>query len=96
MKLEIEVKGATSTRRQICKFKQHDSLYDTSGLPAYKEFVITDINPITNTVYFLNGDSLRKGEVMGDVSEQQIQRIQVRETIRSHFEKEAQLLKQGI
>ena len=96
VKLEIEVKGATSTRRQICKFKQHDSLYDTSGLPAYKEFVITDINPITNTVYFLNGDSLRKGEVMGDVSEQQIQRIQVRETIRSHFEKEAQLFKQGI
>ena len=33
---------------------------------------------------------------MGDVSEQQIQRIQIRETIRSHFEKEAALFKQGI
>ena len=44
----------------------------------------------------MNGDVLRKGEVMGDVSEQQIQRIQVRETIRSHFEKEATLFKQGI
>ena len=96
VKLEIEVKGAASTRRQICKFGQNDSLYDTSGLPAYKDFVITDINPLTNTVYFMNGDTLRKGEVMGDVSEQQIQRIQVRETIRSHFEKEATLFKQGI
>ena len=96
VRLEIEVKGATSTRRQICKFRQNDSLYDTSGLPAYKDFVITDINPLTNTVYFMNGDSLHKGEVMGDVSEQQIQRIQVRETIRSHFEKEATLFKQGI
>lgn len=96
VKLEIEVKGASSTRRQICKFSQNDSLYDTSGLPAYKGFVITDINPLTNTVYFMNGDSLRKGEVMGDVSEQQIQRIQIRETIRSHFEKEATLFKQGI
>ena len=96
VKLEIEVKGASSTRRQICKFGQNDSLYDTSGLPAYKDFVITDINPLTNTVYFMNGDTLRKGEVMGDVSEQQIQRIQVRETIRSHFEKEATLFKQGI
>lgn len=96
VKLEIEVKGASSTRRQICKFSQNDSLYDTSGLPAYKEFVITDINPLTNTVYFMNGDSLRKGEVMGDVSEQQIQRIQIRETIRSHFEKEAMLFRQGI
>ena len=96
VKLEIEVKGATSTRRQICKFGQNDSLYDTSGLPAYKDFVITDINPLTNTVYFMNGDVLRKGEVMGDVSEKQIQRIQIRETIRSHFEKEAALFKQGI
>ena len=96
VRLEIEVKGAASTRRQICKFGQNDSLYDTSGLPAYKDFVITDINPLTNTVYFMNGDTLRKGEVMGDVSEQQIQRIQVRETIRSHFEKEATLFKQGI
>ena len=96
VRLEIEVKGASSTRRQICKFGQNDSLYDTSGLPAYKDFVITDINPLTNTVYFMNGDALRKGEVMGDVSEQQIQRIQIRETIRSHFEKEAALFKQGI
>ena len=96
VKLEIEVKGASSTRRQMCKFGQSDSLYDTSGLPAYKDFVITDINPLTNTVYFMNGDVLRKGEVMGDVSEQQLQRIQVRETIKSHFEKEATLFKQGI
>jgi type III restriction enzyme len=96
VRLEIEVKGATATRRQMCKFDLHDSLFDASGLPAYKEFVISDINPLTNTVYFLNGDSLRKGEVMGDVSEQQLQLIQIRETIRSHFEKEVLLFKQGI
>ena len=96
VRLEIEVKGATATRRQMCKFDLHDSLFDASDLPAYKEFVISDINPLTNTVYFLNGDSLRKGEVMGDVSEQQLQLIQIRETIRSHFEKEVLLFKQGI
>ena len=96
VRLEIEVKGAASTRRQICRFGQNDSLYDASGLSAYKNWVITDINPLTNTVYFMNGEKLRKGQVMGDVSEEQIQRIQVRETIRSHFEKEAALFKQGI
>ena len=96
VKLEIEVKGASSTRRQICKFCQGDSLFDASHLQAYKDFVITDINPLTNMVYFMNGDSLHKGEVMGDVSEKQLQRIQVRETIKSHFEKEAMLFKQGI
>ena len=96
VKLEIEVKGASSTRRQICKFSQGDSLFDASHLQAYKDFVITDINPLTNMVYFMNGDSLHKGEVMGDVSEKQLQRIQVRETIKSHFEKEEMLFKQGI
>ena len=96
VKLEIEVKGANSNRRQICKFGQNDSLFDASQLQAYKDFVITDINPLTNMVYFMNGDSLHKGEVMGDVSEKQLQRIQVRETIKSHFEKEAMLFKQGI
>ncbi len=96
VKLEIEIKGASATRRQICNFEQNDSLYDASHLPAYKDFVITEINPLTNTIYFMNGDSLRKGEVMGDVSEKQLQIIQIRETIKSHFEKEEMLFKQGI
>lgn len=96
VKLEIEVQGANNARRQILAFSQGDSLYDAAKLPAYKEFVITDINANTNTVYFRNGDSLRKGEVMGDVSEKTIQQVQIRETIKSHFEKEHQLFLQGI
>ena len=96
VKLEIEVKGATATRRQLCKFEQGDSLYAVSQLPAYKDFVITEINPMTNTVYFQNGKQLRQGEVMGDVSEKAIQLIQIRETIKSHFEKERALFQQGI
>ena len=96
VKLEIEVQGATNARRQTLKFSQGDSLFDASKLPAYKEFVITDINANTNTVYFRNGDKLRKGDVMGDVTEKTIQRVQIRETIASHFEKERQLFQQGI
>ena len=96
VKLEIEVKGAAATRRQLCKFEQGDSLFAVSQLPAYKDFVITEINPLTNTVYFQNGKQLRQGEVMGDVSEKAIQQIQIRETIKSHFEKERALFNQGI
>lgn len=96
VKLEIEVQGATAARRQTYKFSQGDSLYDISKLPAYKEFVITEINAYTNTIYFRNGDKLRKGEVMGDVSEKTIQQIQIRETVASHFEKERELFRQGI
>ncbi len=96
VKLEIEVQGATAARRQTCKFSQGDSLFDVSKLPAYKEFVITEINAFTNTIYFRNGDKLHKGEVMGDVTEKTIQRIQIRETVASHFEKERELFQQGI
>ena len=96
VRLEIEVKGAAATRRQLCKFEQGDSLFAISQLPAYKDFVITEINPLTNTVYFQNGKQLRQGEVMGDVSEKAIQLIQIRETIKSHFEKERALFQQGI
>ena len=96
IRLEIEVKGAAATRRQLCKFEQGDSLFAVSQLPAYKDFVITEINPLTNTVYFQNGKQLRQGEVMGDVSEKAIQQIQIRETIKSHFEKERVLFQQGI
>ncbi len=96
VRLEIEVKGAAATRRQLCKFEQGDSLFAVSQLPAYKDFVITEINPLTNTVYFQNGKQLRQGEVMGDVSEKAIQQIQIRETVKSHFEKERALFNQGI
>ncbi|MCR5454408.1 MAG: DEAD/DEAH box helicase family protein, partial [Bacteroidales bacterium] len=96
IKLEIEVQGANNARRQTMTFSQGDSLFDASQLPAYKEFVITEINTFTNSVYFRNGDCLRKGDVIGDVTEKTIQRIQIRETIASHFEKERQLFNQGI
>ena len=47
-------------------------------------------------VTFLNGVTLRRGQVMGDTNEQTMQRVQIRETIKSHFEKERQLFKRGI
>lgn len=96
VRLEIEVKGVTSNRRQTMKFKKDDCIINASKLPAYKEFVITEINPLNNTVYFRNGEKIKVGEVIGDVSEKTIQLVQIRETIKSHFEKERLLFRQGI
>jgi len=96
VRLELEIKGAESTRREMHQFEQGDSLYDISNLPVYKDFTINDINAFNNTITFLNGDWLQKGDVMGDVSEQTIQRLQIRETVKSHFEKERSLFKKGI
>jgi type III restriction enzyme len=96
VRLELEVKGALSTRRETHKFEQGDSLYDISHLSVYKGFVVNNINAYNNSITFLSGDTLKKGEVMGDVSEQTIQRVQIRETVKSHFEKERILFQRGI
>ena len=45
---------------------------------------------------FTNGDVIRKGDVVGDVSERDMRRVQIRETIISHFEKEEQNFNMGI
>lgn len=96
VRLELEVKGAAGIRRETHKFEQGDSLLDISKLNEYDGYVINEINAYNNTITFLNGETLKKGEVVGDVSEKTIQQVQIRETIKSHFEKERALFQQGI
>jgi type III restriction enzyme len=65
-------------------------------MEQYKGYHISDIDPISGTVTFTNGVVLTRGEVIGDVSEKDLRRIQIRETIISHFEKEKHLFELGI
>ena len=96
VKIDLEVNTATGIRRKSMKFGKGDKLQAASGLAQYEGFDITEINPYTDTVTFLNGITLRKGEVFGDSSERWMQRVQIRETIASHFEKERELFARGI
>jgi Restriction endonuclease len=48
------------------------------------------------SVEFTNGEVLKAGEANGDVAERDIRRIQIRETIKAHLDKEKQLFPQGI
>ena len=96
VRIELEVKRNGGIRRESKKLAYGDDLFVVSDLNQYKGYVISDINPYRNTVTFLNGVTLRKGEVTGDVSELALQRVQIRETIRSHFEKERELFAKGI
>lgn len=96
VRLEIEVRGAANNSRKLIKFGVGDSLQDRSGLPAYQGFTITNIDGASNSVEFLNGETLYRGKTIGNYDEKQLQRIQIRETIKSHFEKELTLFKQGI
>ena len=97
VRIELEVKRKSGIiARESRKLAYGDDLFVVSDLNQYKGYVISDINPYRNTVTFLNGVTLHKGEVTGDVSELALQRVQIRETIRSHFEKERELFGKGI
>ena len=96
VKIDLEVNTATGIRRKSMKFGKGDKLQSASGLAQYEGFDIADISPYTDSVTFLNGLTLKKGEVYGDSDELAMQRVQIRETIVSHFEKERELFARGI
>ena len=97
-KIEMEVQypsGKLARETKLCQVR--DNLYQRSNeMEQYKGFVISEIDPFSNTVTFLNGEVIELGVAYGDVAENDIRRIQIRETIRSHFEKEEALFNRGI
>lgn len=96
-RLEFEIKYNKSINREVRILNVDDDLYALSkGLEQYQGYHINDIDPINGLVSFTNGIEIHTGEVQGDVSEKDIRRIQIRETIRSHFEKEKDLYNRGI
>ncbi len=97
-RIELETRNAAGAiRRGIKKFDVGDDLRAESGLAEYEGFTVTEINPRgRGYVTFLNGTTISCGEVIGDSTEEAMQRVQIRETIRAHFEKEKELFNRGI
>lgn len=97
-RIEIEIAYNKSINRENRILGVGDNLYYISNeMEQYKDgYTISEINPINGTVTFANGDVIKKGDVVGDVSEKDMRRIQIRETILSHFEKEEKLFNMGI
>lgn len=102
-RISFEIKNASGELGRRSKtFNKGDSLFEESNeLREYSGYTITDISPDSSAepighVTFSNGTTLRVGEVIGDSNELQMQRIQIRETIKAHFERERQLFKKGI
>jgi type III restriction enzyme len=96
-RLEFEIGYNKSINRETRIVKVDDDLYDLSkNMEQYQGYHINEIDPIRGMVSFTNGVTIYTGEVQGDVSEKNIRRVQIRETIRSHFEKEKELFDKGI
>jgi len=89
--------------KKVKIFTQGDNIYEHSGeLEAYRDgYKIANINARDGIVEFTNsrgdgGTKIELGQVIGDINEEDIRRIQIRETIWSHLEKERELYKKGI
>lgn len=96
-RLEFEIKYDKSIKRETRIVGVDDDLYALSKeMEQYQGYHINDIDPIRGVVTFTNGAEIHTGEALGDVSEKDIRRVQIRETIRSHFEKEKELYNRGI
>ncbi len=96
--LQFDVKGTSGIKKKSRKVGIGFNLYDNSGeLSEYKDgFIIKGIDGRDDSVEFINGIKIYAGDVVGKVSEEQLRRIQIRETILSHIERERQLFYKGI
>lgn len=98
-RVEFEQKLAGGNiKRVVRKLSKGDNLFDLSnGLDQYRNgYVVSDINAITDTLRFTNGVELSVGDATGDVTEAALRRIQIREAIKAHFDKEQALFQQGV
>jgi len=97
-RVEFEKKRANGDiKRVVRKLAKGDNLFDLSGgLDQYRNYVVTDINANTDTLSFTNGVELTVGDATGDVTEAALRRIQIREAIKAHFDKEQALFQKDV
>ncbi len=96
--IQFDCKGATGIRKITRTVSEGYNLYDNSGqMEEYKQgFVVSRIDGRDDSVEFINGIKIYAGDVIGKVSEEQLRRIQIRETILSHIQRERELFYKGI
>ncbi len=96
--IQFDFKGNKGVRKVTRIVNEGYNLYDNSGqMEEYKQgFVVSRIDGRDDSIEFINGIKIYAGDIIGQVSEEQIRRIQIRETILSHIERERELFHKGI
>lgn len=97
-RIGFDVKTANGTRQVLRLVDEHFNLKEQSGgLHEYDDnYVINRIDGLTGTIHFLNGLTLQEGEMVGAANEDLVRRMQIRETIKAHLERERQLFPKHI
>lgn len=95
--LEFDQKQQKGIRKTIRRVHEDFDLFDnSSNLQQYKGYRVAEIDGIKNEVRFTNGVKVAVGQAIGDISQEHVRRIQIRETIKSHLEKERELFSRNI
>ena len=96
--IQFDFKGKSGIRPVSRIVTEGYNLFDNSGeLPEYKDgFVVKRIDGRDDSIEFLNGVKLYAGDIVGKTDENQLRRIQIRETIISHIHREQELFNKGI
>ena len=97
-RLSFDTKTANGTKQVTRLVGENFDLFEQSGgLAEYRDrCIVKRIDGRAGTVELLNGTILSEGTMVGNVHEDAIRREQIRETIRSHFERERMLFPKGI
>ncbi len=96
-KIEIEVSSKNSITKKEFIISEKSDLHTLSkNMSQYDGFIVAEINPFKNTIRFTNNIELTAGSSYGNMQESDIRKIQIRETIISHFEKEEKLFNDNI
>lgn len=94
--VEFEQRAGNGVKKVRQKLSEGANLYELSGnLPAYKNQSITEINGYLNKIV-VGGEDVYPGDILNDKDENAFRRVQIRETILSHLQKEKQLFDKGI
>ena len=96
--LQFDIKTKSGIKKKTKKVEEGDNIYVLSGeMEEYKEgYTVKTIDGRDESIEFLNGIKLYAGDFIGDINEEALRRIQIRETILSHIESERKLFYKGI
>ena len=90
-KMEIDVESASGCKRKPVTVTQESSLFELSGQREnYRGYEVDLIDAGNQYIQFKNGVSLSPGVTHGGRTDE-VLKIQMRETIREHFEKELRI-----
>jgi len=96
--IEFDLKGKSGIRKITRVVDVGYNLFANSGeLAQYADrYIVLRIDGRDSSLEFTNGKKLYAGDVIGTMNDEQLRRIQIRETILSHLDRERELFAKGI